>query len=75
MQLNASGQSLASAGVIIGGGGEQGLLPGIPNLGLFTFPTCTRHSLLDSKLVQELGKCESLHRQVLFRLRAPITPV
>ena len=45
------------------GGSEQGLFPSIPHLDPFTFPT--RHSLLDSKLVQELGKSESLHGQVV----------
>ena len=45
------------------GRGEQGLFPSIPHLDSLTFPT--RHSFLDSKLVQELGKSESLHGQVV----------
>ena len=48
-----------------GRGGTPGLLPGIPHLGPLTFPTTHSERFLDSQLVWELRKSESLHGQVV----------
>ena len=63
--LQGGGKGIREVECIIWGGREQGLvlIPSIPNLDPLPFEISTQSGpgFLDFQLMQELGKCKSLH--------------